>query len=290
VTGGLEENEGLEDAARRELWEETGITPTALHAVGFSYSFPIMDEWKRYYPAGSSEITEHTFVATAQEQAEPRLSAEHEAWRWCAIEQAIALLRYPNNIEALQRCNESLLGWQALILTPYDPNWQREFDDLRRVLQAALAPLAAAVHHVGSTAIPDLVAKPVLDIDVEIADYSLFPTVVERLTGLGYEYRGEQGIADRHAFRQVDQSVPRCSPHREWTAQHLYVCPSFSKELERHLLFRDYLRQHPEARREYGDIKMAVAGKSNRDRKLYASLKEIEARAFVERVIETARA
>jgi GrpB-like predicted nucleotidyltransferase (UPF0157 family)/ADP-ribose pyrophosphatase YjhB (NUDIX family) len=285
VTGGVEDNESLEDTARRELSEETGFVPISLRSIGFSYCFPILEQLNPSFPAGTTENREHAFLAEVLGGIEPVLSDEHDSFRWCDIEDALSLLKYPNNIEALQRSNESLLGWRLLQLVEHNPTWLTEFQALHDVLSTELFPLVKAIHHVGSTSIPGLLAKPILDVDVEIADYTNFSIVVHYLERLGYIYQGEQGVQDRHAFSQVDQSAPRCSPHREWITQHLYVCPSWSKELQRHLLFRDYLRSNADARQEYASIKRSVAVVSGRDRKAYANIKEERARTFVESVI-----
>jgi GrpB-like predicted nucleotidyltransferase (UPF0157 family) len=71
------------------------------------------------------------------------------------------------------------------ILSPHDPSWASEFDELRALFAQALGPLALRVEHVGSTAIADLLAKPILDIDIVIPDYSVFPQVVRALGSLG---------------------------------------------------------------------------------------------------------
>ena len=69
---------------------------------------------------------------------------------------------------------------------------------------------------------------------------------------------------------------------------HLYVCPAESAELKRHLLFRDYLREHGWAREEYRKLKKSIAERANQDRKMYADIKEEEAKAFVLRVVKLA--
>ena len=94
-------------------------------------------------------------------------------------------------------------------------------------------------------------AKPCIDIDVVIRDYSVFDDVVQRLNAIGYIHEGDLGIKGREAFKYSDK------PHL--TAHHLYVCPQDSKELRRHITFRDFLRGNPEAVKRYSQVKETAA-------------------------------
>ena len=108
VTGGLEEGESLVQAARRELREETSLVPSRLEQIDYSYAFPMQDEWRQSFGPGTEKIVEHVFIAVVGENQEPTLSREHEAWRWCRADEALELLTYPGNIEALKRCDALL--------------------------------------------------------------------------------------------------------------------------------------------------------------------------------------
>ena len=134
-----------------------------------------------------------------------------------------------------------------VVVLPYDAGWERDFSEIRIELQAALGELALAIEHVGSTAVPGLSAKPNIDIDVVIRDYASFDAVVSALTAIGYHHEGDLGIAGREAFGYEGKDHLR--------KHHLYVCPQDSLELKRHIAFRDYLRDHPDAAREYSRIK-----------------------------------
>lgn len=136
---------------------------------------------------------------------------------------------------------------KRVVVEKYDPTWVRDFEEIRNELCGALDGLFVAIEHVGSTSVPGLSAKPVIDIDVVIEDYGVFPQVVEALGGIGYEHEGDLGIAGREAFRY--------SGKEHLKKHHLYVCPADSEELRRHTAFRDYLRAHPEAAEEYGRVK-----------------------------------
>lgn len=136
---------------------------------------------------------------------------------------------------------------KRVVVLPYDPQWPAEFDAIRQELEAVIGDLILGVEHVGSTSVPGLSAKPIIDIDVVIRDYGLFDEVMGRLRSVGYQHEGDLGIRDREAFRYDNK--PHLRQH------HLYVCPQFSEELHRHITFRDYLRTHPQAVKQYSKVK-----------------------------------
>ena len=109
VTGGVEEGEELEEAASREVLEETGFTPVTLEQIDYSYTFPVRDEWRSAYGPDVNEILEHVFLARV-ESGEPVLSWEHDALKWCGLEEALELLTWPENKEALRRCDARLIA------------------------------------------------------------------------------------------------------------------------------------------------------------------------------------
>ncbi len=134
---------------------------------------------------------------------------------------------------------------------PYDINWKTDFEKIKAEVENALGKLIVAVEHVGSTSVEGMSAKPCIDIDVVIKDYSVFSAVVSHLAEIGYIHEGDLGIKDRHAFRYSDK--PHLQTHQ------LYVCPLDSRELHRHLTFRDYLRNNPEAVKKYSRVKETSA-------------------------------
>ena len=136
-----------------------------------------------------------------------------------------------------------------VIVVDYDPNWPLFFEMLRQRLSRALGEMAATVEHVGSTAVPNLAAKPIIDIDVLLASEALLPSAIERLADVGYIHQGNLGIPEREAFMALVNDPPH----------HLYVCPPSSAEFRRHIAFRDYLRAHPRDAKAYGDLKTALA-------------------------------
>ena len=134
-----------------------------------------------------------------------------------------------------------------VVIQAYDDTWEQSFTDIAADIQEALGELVLRIEHVGSTAVKGLSAKPIIDIDVVIEDYSILSDVVSALQGIGYKHEGNLGIEGREAFTY--EGKEHLQKH------HLYVCPQDSTELKRHIAFRDYLCSHPDAVREYSRIK-----------------------------------
>jgi len=109
VTGGVEEGEELLDAAHRELAEETHLAPVKIQLVDYSYSFAVSDSWRHLYADDVKEITERVFATIVDGQQTPMIDPrEHDQWQWCSLDAALMLLTWPENIEALKRCDLSL--------------------------------------------------------------------------------------------------------------------------------------------------------------------------------------
>lgn len=169
------------------------------------------------------------------------------------------------------------LGAQArpVVIVDYDPLWPRQFDTLRTRIAQLLEGLAAAIEHVGSTAVPGLAAKPVIDLDVLLRSASDLPAAISKLTTDGYEHRGDLGIQGREAFWRPPGSVHH----------HLYVCPPNSPEYRRHIAFRDYLRKNPDTADAYAELKRQLATAHRNDREAYNRGKE----NFVKDTLERAK-
>src|ERR1700722_3724493 len=120
---------------------------------------------------------------------------------------------------------------RAIEIVEYDPRWPSIFQELSTPLWNALRQLAVAIEHVGSTAVPGLAAKPIIDIDVVIASLSDLPAAVASLAAAGYTHQGDLGIAGREAFLAPVSKAEH----------HLYICPVDGEELRRHCVFRDLL-------------------------------------------------
>jgi GrpB-like predicted nucleotidyltransferase (UPF0157 family) len=137
----------------------------------------------------------------------------------------------------------------------YDPSWPAQFEKLRSRIWQAAGDIAVSVEHVGSTAVPGLAAKPIIDVDVVVASMPDVGRVIARLAGLGYAHRGDLGIAGREAF----QSPPGLPTH------HLYVCVRGSAALNNHLAVRDGLRGNSHTAAKYGALKKHLAERSPMD-------------------------
>jgi len=133
----------------------------------------------------------------------------------------------------------------------YDPAWQDCFEELRADLLKILSGLDVRVEHVGSTSVPGLAAKPILDIDVVLQSSADFEQIKAALEEGGYYHVGDLGITGREAFKYDNK------PHH--MRHHLYVLQEGSEELKRHLVFRDWLRSDPEDRELYASVKIAAA-------------------------------
>lgn len=138
---------------------------------------------------------------------------------------------------------------QPIVIVDYDPTWPEVFERLRALVWQVVQDFALGIEHVGSTSVPGLAARPIIDMDVVIASPAQIPLAVERLTALGYVHRGNLGIEGREAFQQPAHLPPH----------HLYVCLQDSVSLRNHLALRDYLRAHPEAIQAYSELKKRLA-------------------------------
>ena len=146
----------------------------------------------------------------------------------------------------------------TIVISEYSNEWKIQFDLLKQVYLNHLDHLAISVEHVGSTAVPGLCAKPVLDIDIVIKAAEL-TQVATCLSRLGYEFMGEVGIPDRFVFRQYNHSIPNDGSDRLWPKHHLYCCIDGSVALRNHIILRDALRASPEQSIAYGKLKKKLA-------------------------------
>ena len=149
------------------------------------------------------------------------------------------------------------------LVQPYSPAWPTQFMQMRMFLESGLAGTNCSIEHVGSTAVPGMVAKPIIDLII-VAKPGAFPEAKACLERLGYAHQGDLGIAGREAFDLVDVDTKTRLPNH-----HLYVCEADAYELRKQLAFRDYMRQHPVWREKLSRLKCDLCVKHDNDRQAY---------------------
>ena len=173
-----------------------------------------------------------------------------------------------------------------MVIINYDKKWPQDFLKIKTELQKVLT-VHCKVQHVGSTSIPGMKAKPIIDIDVGLENWSDFEAVKRALAEIGYEHEGDRGITGREAFCRNGKLHNKIL---DGIDHHLYVCSVDNEEYKRHILFRDYLRSHDEARDKYNQIKEEILAKVGSDNRAgYVQMKEDEYREFFEEIIEKAK-
>lgn len=159
-------------------------------------------------------------------------------------------------------------------VVPYDPRWAQLFATEEARLRRFLGGLAIVLEHIGSTSVPGLAAKPILDILGGRPASVSRESAIAAIERAGYTYRGEQGIPGRDYFRRGD---PR--------SHHLHLTALESEFWNDHRDFRDYLRAHPDARDAYAALKHELAARYPRDREAYIEGKT----EFVHGILRTKR-
>src|SRR5262245_47756059 len=166
-------------------------------------------------------------------------------------------------------------GEQAVEIVEYDPSWPALFEAERQALARTLAPwLTGSIEHIGSTAIPGLAAKPVVDIMAAVSTLEGSRPAIDAATQLGYcyfPYRPES----EHWF---------CKPSPMFRTHHLHLVPIGSRQWLDAIAFRDYLRAHPAIAADYETLKRRLAREFHYDREAYTEAK----RPFIDRIINLA--
>jgi GrpB-like predicted nucleotidyltransferase (UPF0157 family) len=142
----------------------------------------------------------------------------------------------------------------AVAVVPHDPEWGRAFEREADAIRHALHDVPIVLHHIGSTSIPGILAKPIIDLLGVVDDLEATDRESGRLRDLGYEVMGPFGIEGRRYFRKFDAAGRR--------THHLHVFEAGSPHIERHLAFRDFLRSHPAKANEYSALKNAITSES----------------------------
>ncbi len=153
---------------------------------------------------------------------------------------------------------------EAISVAPYQPGWPAAFEAERRLLAPVIgAYLVGGIHHVGSTAVPGLAAKPIIDILAGISDLDSARPCIELVAPLGYV----------HAPCRPGEMLWFCKPGPRRRTHHLHLIPVGSASYRDELKFRDYLRAHPDSRDEYARLKEGLAVRFRRDREAYTEAK-----------------
>lgn len=161
-----------------------------------------------------------------------------------------------------------------IVIVPYDPAWPVRFRIEARLLQVALAALNPAVEHIGSTSVPGLAAKPVIDMLVGVPALEAFESCVDRLANYGYEYipEYERALPDRRFFKRMVRGV---------RTHHVHVVQLNGLYWKRYLKFRNKLRADPWLAARYAEVKRRLGGRFRNDRDAYTNGKT----GFVEAVL-----
>jgi GrpB-like predicted nucleotidyltransferase (UPF0157 family) len=151
----------------------------------------------------------------------------------------------------------------AVVVENYNSRWVEDFNSIRVLVWPQIHDVAIAIEHVGSTSVPRLSAKPIIDVDVVVASADKIPAVIERLEKIGYEHQGNLGIEGREAFKAPPGSI----------RQNFYVCVEGALALRNHLILRNHLRSNAESRRAYGELKQKLANEFANDIESYVEAK-----------------
>lgn len=281
--GGIEPGEAPEVAVLRELEEEAGVRDASIRAK--------VGDVQMRIPAGPGEVgLEDQLYHTFWLEVESRLpkswhhvaegSAEEEgltfSFFWASLPDAIQQLhpRYHPAVRALDKAlSESQLPSNVLglrrhtvRLVPHDPRWAEAFRNAADQIVAATGVRSERIHHIGSTAVPELPAKPILDIALGMADSEDEDDLAAALVRVGYVDRGDGGDAIGRLL--VWESAP------EVRTIHVHILRDRSIWVRRHLAFREALRTSPELRRRYAHVKTELAERFLSDRESYTAGKE----------------
>jgi GrpB-like predicted nucleotidyltransferase (UPF0157 family) len=171
---------------------------------------------------------------------------------------------------------EALIGLEKGVvrLVPHNPEWTAMYEAERARIKAAIGPHIVEVQHVGSTSIPGIAAKPIIDIAVGVEEFETARVCIAPMEALGYVFHGENGILRRHYFTRGDP-----------TLYHAHMHETTSQAWGNLILFRDYLLAHPEDARAYLELKRRLAEQYRHDRRAYTDGKA----AFIECILARTR-
>jgi GrpB-like predicted nucleotidyltransferase (UPF0157 family) len=153
---------------------------------------------------------------------------------------------------------------RTIEVVPYNPAWQKNYQEEAARLRPVFGSFLVELYHVGSTSIPGIFAKPIIDILAVVVDLAPMAEIELQLARLDYLARGEAGIPGRHFFLK---------PSLDVRTHHLHVFGAGHPEVDRHLVFRDYLRAHPQEAAGYSNLKQDLAREFTTDPPAYTDAK-----------------
>jgi GrpB-like predicted nucleotidyltransferase (UPF0157 family) len=172
-----------------------------------------------------------------------------------------------------------------IVIVPYDPAWAEQYAEEACEVREALGDLVVRIDHVGSTSVPGLAAKPVIDIQLSVGSLQPLSRIRDLLAHIGYTHAPDPD----EAFERV---YPLFRKPANWpSTHHLHACTAGSEQERRHIAFRDYLRDHPETAAEYVDLKRRLAtshdGTTTESRERYAMSKSWFVETTLKRAYES---
>lgn len=144
---------------------------------------------------------------------------------------------------------------KKIVVEDYNPTWPLMFQELRQPIWQAISSYALSIEHIGSTSVPNLAAKPIIDMDIVVNDFNNLDQIINGLALLGYEHRGNLGIEGREAFKHPNPKYPH----------HLYVCHKDAASFKNHITLKNHLLHNPQAVIEYSQLKKELALKFQSD-------------------------
>jgi len=165
---------------------------------------------------------------------------------------------------------------QIIEVVPYDSTWPKQFEEEASRIKPIFAENFVAIHHIGSTAVPGLAAKPTIDIVLEVKNIELVDECNNPMAELGYEAWGEYNIPGRRFFVKG----------KDKRTYHVHTFQADSADIARHLYFRDYLKSHPKEAKEYADFKIKLAQQFANDRRSYVLSKQDFVKTLEQKAID----
>ena len=164
---------------------------------------------------------------------------------------------------------------KKVFLQPPDSSWLREFDNIKEELLTLPEAARLQIHHIGSTSIKGIYAKPIIDIMVDVKSYKGFEHISESMVRMGFTAKGEHGIPGRRYFSRTKEHM---------MAVHVHFFESGDPNIAHHLAFRDYLNAQPAIAQNYSELKRELARTFPLDRDRY----QLEKSPFIEKTIREA--